>query len=152
MIKAGLLGAILGFIYVMGITLISPFCTLCIAPLLGIGVGYLAGYIDKPLKLEASLSSGGIAGGMTGFAALLGQMLAAVVNAILVTNWQELLNFVRDLGIVQVPTSVEYWQMTLTTNSFCSLLNLLLIAGLGIVGGLIWFQRQNKQALPAAPA
>lgn len=152
MIKAGLVGAVLGFIYVMGITFISPFCTLCIAPLLGVGVGYLASYLDKPLKLEASLSSGGIAGGMTGFAALLGQMLAAVVNAVLVTNWQELLNFVKNWGIIKFPTSAEYWQMTLTTNSFCSLLNLVLIAGLGIVGGLIWFQRQNKKVIPAVSA
>jgi hypothetical protein len=52
MIKAGLLGAIVGFIYVMSISLVSPFCTLCITPLLGVIVGYLAGQIVKPLNLE----------------------------------------------------------------------------------------------------
>jgi MFS family permease len=148
MIKAGLLGAIVGFIYVMSITLVSPFCTLCITPLLGVIVGYLAGQIDKPLKLESSLSRGGIAGGMTGCGALLGQMLAAVVNGILVTNWRELPNFVRELGLTQFPNTDEYWQTTLTANSFCSVLNLVLIAGLGIVGGLIWFQRQHRKTLP----
>ena len=149
MIKAGLLGAFIGFIYVMSITLVSPFCTVCITPLLGVSVGYLASRIDKPLKLETSLGSGGIAGGMTGCGALIGQMLAAVVNGILVTNWQELPNFVKDLGLTQFPNASEYWQTTLTANSFCSLLNLALIAGLGAVGGLIWFQRQNKKVLPS---
>ena len=149
MIKAGLLGAIVGFIYVTSITLISPFCTLCITPLLGVIVGYLAGQFDRPLKLESSLSRGGIAGGMTGCGALIGQMLAAVVNGILVTNWRELPNFVRDLGLTQFPNTDEYWQTTLTANSFCSVLNLMLIAGLGIVGGLIWFQRQHGKSLPS---
>lgn len=152
MIKAGLLGAIIGFIYVMSITLVSPFCTLCITPLLGISVGYIASRIDRPLKLEASLSSGGIAGGMTGCGALFGQMLAAIVNGILVTNWRELPNFIRELGLTQFPNSGEYWQTTLSANSFCGLLNLALIAGLGTVGGLIWFQRQHKKAMPTVSA
>lgn len=148
MIKAGLLGAMIGFIYVMSITLVSPFCTLCFTPLLGVSVGYLAGQFDKPLKLEASLSRGGIAGGMTGCGALIGQILAAVVNGILVTNWRELPNFVRELGLTQFPNSGEYWQTTLTANSFCGLLNLALIAGLGILGGLIWFRLQHRKTLP----
>jgi hypothetical protein len=152
MIKAGLLGAMLGFIYVMSLTLVSPFCTLCITPLLGLGIGYLASRFDKPLKLETSLSSGGIAGGMSGCGALVGQMLATVVNGILVTNWEELPAFIKDLGLTQFPNTNEYWQTTLTANSLCSVLNLAIIAGLGAVGGLIWFQRQNKKPLSTLSA
>lgn len=147
MLKAGLIGAIIGFIYITCITLISPFCTLCFTPLLGIGIGYLANRFDTPPNVEASLGRGAIAGAMTGFAALLGQMLAAVINAILVTNWTELPTIFKEWGFTQIPDTSEYWQTTLTANSFCSLLNLAIIAGLGAVGGLIWFQRQNKKAL-----
>jgi MFS family permease len=151
MIKAGLIGLVIGFIYVMSITLISPFCTVCITPLLGISVGYLANRFDKPLKFEASLGGGAIAGAMTGCAALLGQILAAVVNGILVTNWEELPGLFRDMGFTQFPDSSEYWQTTLTANSMCGLLNLVLVAGLGAVGGAIWFQRhQHKKGLSAA--
>lgn len=152
MIKAGLLGTVLGFIYVMGITLISPFCTLCITPLLGLGIGYLASQFDKPSKLEASLGRGIIAGAMTGLGTLLGQMLATLVNGILVTNWTELPTLFKQFGLTQIPDTGEYWQTTLTANSFCGLLNLAIIAGLGAVGGLIWFQRQNKKLLSAASA
>lgn len=145
MIKAGLLGLVIGFIYVMSITLISPFCTLCFTPLLGISVGYLANRFDHPLKFEASLGKGTIAGAMTGFGALLGQMLAAVVNGILVTNWEELPALFKEFGFTQFPNPDEYWQTTLMANSMCSLLNLALIAGLGAVGGAIWFQRQQHK-------
>jgi hypothetical protein len=146
MIRAGLIGAVAGFIYVMGLTLVSPFCTLCFTPLLGIGIGYLASRLDRPSQLETSLRAGGIAGGMTGLAALMGQMLATVVNGVLMTNWTDVPSLFKEVGFAQAPTSTEYWQTTLTANSFCSLLNLAIIAGLGALGGLIWFQRQNKKS------
>jgi hypothetical protein len=49
------------------------------------------------------------------------------------------------MGFGQIPDQSQYWQTTLTANSFCSLLNLGIIAGLGAVGGLIWFQQQSKK-------
>jgi hypothetical protein len=145
MLKAGLPGAVIGFIYVMAITLISPFCTLCFTPVLGISIGYLANRFDTPPRVEASLGSGAVAGLLTGLGALLGQMLAAVVYAILVTHWEELPALIKQMGFSQIPNQSQYWQTTITANSFCGLLNLVLIAGLGAVGGLIWFQRQNKK-------
>lgn len=154
MIKAGLLGAVVGFVYVMSLTLISPFCTLCITPLLGFGVGYLAGWFDTPEKSEASLYRGSVAGGITGFGVVVGQMLATVVNAILVTNWEQLPELAQSFGLSEfmMTDGDQYWQITLTTNSVCSLFNLLIIAGLGAIGGLIWFQRQDKRPLSTASA
>lgn len=148
MIKAGLIGAVLGFIFVMSLTLVSPFCTPCLTPLLGLGIGYLAGWFDRPPKLEASLSVGAVAGSISGVAALLGQMLATVVNGVLITNWKELPLFMSDLGLPQVLDTGQYWQTTLMANAFCSLINLVLMAGLGVIGGMIWFQRQNH-SLPS---
>jgi hypothetical protein len=144
-IKAGLIGAVIGFIYVMSLTLVSPFCTLCFTPLLGIGAGYLAGWFDTPTKSDSSLYRGGVAGGITGFGVIVGQMLATVVNGILVTNSEQLPNLMRELGLSQllITDSNQYWQATLTANSVCSIFNLFIIVGLGAVGGLIWFQRRN---------
>jgi hypothetical protein len=148
-IKAGLIGAVAGFIYVMSLTLLSPFCTLCFTPLLGIGVGYLAGRFDTPQKSETSLYRGGIAGGITGFAVMIGQMLATVVNGILVTNSEQLPNLLQEFGLSELilSDSNQYWQTTLTANSVCSVFNLFIIAGLGAVGGMIWFQRRSKALL-----
>ena len=146
MLKAGLIGAVAGFIYVMTLTLLSPFCTLCFTPLLGLAVGYLAGWFDSPQKSEISIYRGGIAGGITGLVVMIGQMLATLVNGILVTNSEELPNLLQEFGLSQLilTDSNQYWQATLTANSVCSVFNLFIIAGLGAVGGMIWFQRRNK--------
>jgi hypothetical protein len=152
-IKAGVIGAVFGFIFVMSLTLLSPFCTLCLTPLLGIGVGYLSGWFDAPTEAKRSLLRGGVAGGVSGIAAVAGQMLATVVNGILVTNSEELPNVLRDMGLSEflITDPNEYWQATLTVGTFCSAFNLLIIAGLGAVGGLIWFQRRQKHLLAAGP-
>lgn len=150
MIKAGLIGAAAGFIYIMSLTLLSPVCTVCLTPVLGLGVGYLAGWFDTPPSSDTSLVRGAVAGIITGFGVVIGQMLATVVNAILVTNSEQLPILMGELGLTQlmVTDSSQYWQATLTANSICSMFNLLLIAGLGAVGGLIWFQHRARAAVP----
>lgn len=152
MIKAGLIGAIAGFIYVMSLTMLSPFCSLCFTPLLGLGVGYLAGWFDTPQKSESSLFRGGLAGAITGFAVVIGQMLATVVNAVLVTNSEQLPLLLQEFGLSDfvITDTNQYWQATLTVNSICSVFNLLLISGLGAVGGMLWFRRRNRTAVSTA--
>lgn len=151
MIKAGLLGASLGFIYVMSLTLVSPFCTLCLTPLLGVGVGYLANVFDKPAKMEGCLSRGLVAGLIAGLAVVVGQLAATLVNGVLVTNFEDLPGLMRDFGLPQVllEDTGEYWQATLLLSSVCGVLNFLMIAGLGALGGLLWFRRQERQAAAA---
>ncbi len=152
MVKAGVIGATFGFIYIMSLTLLSPLCTLCFTPLLGFSVGYIAGWFDKPLRAEASVSRGIVAGVITGLGVVIGQMLATVVNGILVTNSDQLPRLIRELGLSQavITSSNEYWQTTLTLNSFCSVFNLALIIGLGALGSIAWFQRHNPRALSGA--
>lgn len=154
MIKAGLIGAVLSFILVMSLSLLSPFCTLCLTPLLGVAVGYLAGWFDTPSEPTRSLSRGGLAGGLAGVGALGGQMLATVVNGILITNSEELPAMLAELGLSQflITDTSEYWQATLTVSAFCSAFNLVIIAGLGALGGLIWFRRQHRDSLATASA
>jgi hypothetical protein len=149
MIKMGLIGAGVGFVYMMSLTLLHPFCTLCLVPFLGIGVGYGAGWFDHPLDTETSLGKGALAGGLTGFGAVLGQMLATVVSGILVTNSEQLPLAMRELGLSQFMFSNngEYWRTILILNSLCSLSNLALMVGLGAVGSLIWFQRHQRALL-----
>ncbi len=149
MIRAGLIGAGLSLIYVMGITLLSPFCTVCLTPLLGVGTGYLAGWFDKPLRAESSLMHGVIAGLMAGVGAIMGQMLAAFVNVVLVTHSEQLNIFLTEVGLTEfiVNDNAAYWQATMVLNSFCGVFNLALIVGLGAVGGMLWFQRHQNNSL-----
>jgi hypothetical protein len=136
----------------MSLSLLSPFCTLCFTPLLGLGVGYLAGWIDTPQKSQASLYRGAIAGAITGLATIIGQILATVVNAILVTNSEQLPTLLQEFGLSEfvIMDTNQYWQATMTVNSMCGVFNLFLISGLGAVGGMLWFQRRHRASLPAA--
>jgi hypothetical protein len=149
MIKAGLIGAFVAVIYVMGLTLISPFCTICLTPLLGFGVGYLASQFARPLRHETAITTAATAGVMTGVGAMIGQMLASMVNAVLVTNSEELPMLFKELGLTQLVMleSSEYWQTTIFMNSFCSILNLAIIVGLAVSGSLYWMQRHHKRTV-----
>jgi len=149
MIRTGLLGAGIGFIYVMSLTLLSPFCTFCITPFLGLGVGYMTGWFDKPPSVEMSLGRGGVAGGLTGFGVILGQMMATLVNGILVTRSEQLPELLREFGLSEfvITNSEQYWQATVTVNSFCGIFNLALIIGLGALGSMLWFQRKSARSL-----
>ena len=139
----------MAIIYVMSLTLVSPFCTVCLTPLLGIAVGYITAWVDKPLRAESGVVSGVVAGLLTGLGAIVGQMLAALVNATLVTNSEQLPELMQQLGFSQLATinSIEYWQTTLFINSFCGIFNLALIVGLGAAGSLLWFQQHNNNSL-----
>ena len=146
MVKAGAVGAVVGFIYVMGLTLLSPFCTFCFTPLLGIGVGYLAGKVDEPVNKEASLVRGSIAGAISGLSAVAGQMAATVVNGILVTRLEDLPAFINSFGFPPdlIVKPDQYWQGTLITGSLCGMLNLMIMVSLGAFGSMLWFQRQSR--------
>lgn len=150
MLKASLIGAIIGFILMMSLSLLSPLCTLCFTPLLGIGVGYLTGWFETPSKLKISLIRGSLAGSLTGIGVVIGQMLAAVINGILVTHLEQfpmLIHELRQISQLVIADARDYWKFILVINTFFSAFNLVIIAGLGAVGGLIWFERQGKKLL-----
>lgn len=151
MIKAGLLGAGVGIIYIMSLTLVSPFCTLCFTPWFGFGIGYLSSWFDKPLRSETCLINGTVAGGLTGVGVVIGQIMAAVVNAVLVTNSEALPMLMQEIGLSQLmfTDSAEYWQATMAINSFCGLFNFALVMGLAVMGSMFWFQRHHKNSLAA---
>ena len=154
MLKSGLIGAGVGFIYVMSLTLLSPLCTLCLVPFLGLGVGFLASWFDQPKTLETNLGRGVVAGGITGIGITGGQILATVVSGILVTNLNDLPATLGELDIFQsvIINPDQYWQTTLTVGVFCSMFNLALVTGLSALGSFLWYQRCRDGLLePVSP-
>lgn len=146
MLKVGFIGASVGFIYVTTFNLFSPFCTLCITPFLGVGVGYFTGWVDRPVKAQATVGRAVIAGGITSFAVLLGQIIATATNAIIVTNLENWSTTLQEFGFSPVAISnYDYWQATIITNTVCGLFNILLIVSLSVFGSLIWFRQHNHQ-------
>ena len=148
MLKAGLIGLGLGAVLGLGITLVSPLCTPCAALLVGVGVGFLACLWDRPADVGSCAALGAKAGAIAGVGGLLGQMLGMTANALLVgperamdvaTQW-------FDLPAVQLDASA-YWVSQIALNCMCGLTNVALVAGLGALGGLLWYQAVGKNAV-----
>ncbi|MEM7343236.1 MAG: hypothetical protein AAF485_03265, partial [Chloroflexota bacterium] len=157
MIKSGLIGAAAGFVYVSTLTLVSFLCTLCFTPLLGLAVGWLAAHFDRPQESGVSATKGFMAGGITGAGVVIGQMMASVINATLITNSEQWPRLMEELPIIMeqlgsaefaMLNAEQYWQTTLTLNAVFSFVNLFIIAGLGAIGGIIWFQRKQRSETP----
>ena len=147
MLKSGLIAGGVTFVLALGFTLLSPLCVPCLAFFLGLGAGYLAGVFEKPLDNGSSAKSGAVAGAIGGVGAIIGQMGGALLNAVIVGP-EKAAKLVEQLGI-PVATSNDfgaaYWVGIIGSGCCFGLLDVALMAGLGALGGLLWWQISGKQ-------
>ena len=147
MLKSGLIAGGVTFVLALGFTLLSPLCVPCLAFFLGLGAGYLAGVFEKPLDNGSSAKSGAVAGAIGGVGAIIGQMGGALLNAVIVGP-EKAVKLVEQLGI-PVATSNDfgaaYWVGIIGSGCCFGLLDVALMAGLGALGGLLWWQISGKQ-------
>ncbi len=155
MLKAGLIvGAVM---LVLGITFgfLFPLCVACLAIFAGVGAGYLAGVFDKPADQGSAAKSGASAGAIGGAGALIGQVIGGVASAA-IQGPQAGAEIMRQLGVpVDTPTAGAgtagfYIGAFLSTCCF-GLVSLALMAGLGALGGFIWY-RMTAPKPPTLPA
>ena len=148
MLKAGLIGAGVGFVLAIIASLITPFCNPCVALLLGLGVGALAAMWERPATSGASAGEGAKAGAIAAVGGMVGQMIGAVINGLIVGPGG-VAEIYRQFDI-QVPMTPQYyWVANLGSNCLCAVVNVALGAGLGAIGGLLWYQISGKNQPPA---
>ena len=149
MLKAGLIGAGVSFVLAIVAALITPFCNPCLALLLGLGVGVLAGVWERPTTSGAGAAEGAKAGAIAAVGGLVGQMAGAVINGFIVgpDGAAELL---RRFDLPLQITEQNYWLSNLGGNCLCGLFNVALGAGLGALGGILWYQVGGKNQPPAS--
>lgn len=147
MLIAGIIFAGLALFLAVGATVLSPFCTPCVALFLGAGAGFTAGVIDKPTSDQA-LKKGAMAGAMGGLGAVLGQMIGAGVNAVIMGPG----GAAELTGVApSQEQAMGYW-LGLVGGAICfSALDLILMAALGAVGCLLW-QKLMGNNQPTAPS
>ena len=145
MLKSGLILGVVALLLAIGAALLSPLCVPCLTLLLGLGAGYLAGAFDKPSEKRGSTKSGAIAGAIGGAGALIGQAVGAVINSQLVGPGGAI-QLIRQLGI-QLPSGTTpadiatgYWGGVIGSTCCLGLFDVALMAGLGALGGLLWWQ------------
>ena len=129
----------------IGATLISPLCAPCVALFIGLGAGYLAGVLDKPLQPGDSAKSGAGAGAIAGVGALIGGMMGGVGN-MLIVGPAKTAALLRQLGLPADSSGASYYLGALGGPCCIGLVNVVLMAGLGALGGLLWYQISGKQA------
>ena len=151
MLKAGLIGAAVSFVLAIGAALITPFCNPCLALLLGLGVGVLAGVWERPTTSGAGAGEGAKAGAIASVGGLIGQMAGAVINGFTVGP-EAVAELMDRFDVPLQITEQNYWLSNLGGNCLCGLFNVLLGAGLGALGGILWYQLAGKNQPPAGPA
>jgi len=132
-------GLIVGFIMLVMVAIsaasLSPFCALCVPVISGLLAGYLMGVFDKPTKADA-LKRGAGAGAIAGAIAIVGSLIAGVINAMVLQNPQyQIVNNALDLPSTD-PAMV--WVVQIGINLCLGVVNIVLNAGLGAGGAAIW--------------
>jgi hypothetical protein len=154
MLKSGLiiggvmlvLGGIFGFLF--------PLCVPCIALFAGAGAGYLAGMFDKTLSQGASAKSGAGAGAVGGAGALIGHVVGGMATA-LIFGPESSAELMRQFGF-DVPASAAsggpaFYATAFGTSCCFGLFEVALMAGLGALGGLLWYQMTGKNMAGGTP-
>ena len=138
-----------------GLAFLFPLCVPCLALLAGAGAGYLAGVWDRPGENGRAIQRGAGAGAIGGVGALLGHVAGGLASAAFVGP-QGALDFARelglDLGVGAADPAVYYASATAAACCF-GLVEVALMAGLGALGGLLYWQMagKNQSGGTAAP-
>ncbi len=152
MLKSGLIFAGIALLLAVGSTVvISPLCVSCLAFFLGLGAGYVACVFDKPIENNAAVKAGALAGLISGVGNFVGQAIGTAINAVIVGP-EGAAAFMRQLGME--PGAMEgvvagYWGGLIGSVCCGGAVVLLLAAGLGALGGILWWQMTGKNSIPS---
>lgn len=140
------IGGIVAFLF--------PLCVPCLALLAGAGAGYLAGVWERPGDNNRAIQRGAGAGAIGGAGALLGHLAGGIAAAVFVGP-EGALDFARQLGLDMgsgaTQPAIYYASATATACCF-GVVEVALMAGLGALGGLLYWQMTGKnQAGGATP-
>jgi hypothetical protein len=153
--KAGLIvGGVMLILGTICAVIVPILCVPCVALFAGIGAGYLAGQFDRPPTSGAAAQKGAGAGAIGGIGAVLAHMAGGIFNGFVIGP-EGSVQFLRDLGI-EVGSSaadpVGFWTGTLGMACCLGIFEVALMAGVGALGGFLWYQMTGSKGAPATPA
>lgn len=159
MYRSGLiLGGITLLISAVVTAAISPICTPCFVIFLGVGAGYVTGLFNKPPSNGIASKAGAISGALAGIGALLGLSIGSAINGFVVGPERALQfsqPFMQQLGLPTMNAAqyaTTYWFAIVGWALFCGIADIVLMAGTGALGGLLWWQTTGKSATPPTAA
>lgn len=146
MTRAGLIGAGVIFVLALGLSFVSGLIVPCCAIIVGLGAGYLAGMWERPSESGLATRRGAFAGAIAGVGAIIGQPLGALANAALLGP-EASAAMVEQLGLDVGGAAVDpvmFYASAFGSGCCFGLFSLVLMAGLGALGGIIWWQTTGK--------
>lgn len=151
MLKSGVIFAFVALFLGLGLTLISPICIPCLAIFLGLAAGYVANVFDKPTLQNKAVKAGALAGVLSGLGSLVGQIIGQGINMALVGPGG-MSEIYRQLGI-QVSGDMEtiYYAGQIGLGCCVGIIALGIMAGLGALGGVLWWSVAGQKAAAAQP-
>ena len=151
MVKSGLIGAAAGFLLaIVGAVVFPLACNPCAALLVGLAAGAMTGVFAKPLTGGSSAGEGAKAGAIATVGSLVGQMAGVLINGLFVGP-EGAAELYRQFDIDLPIDSNIYWLSNVGGNCLCALVNIALGAGLGALGGLLWYQLSAKNQSTTGP-
>jgi hypothetical protein len=146
-VKSGVIIAAVMLVLSCGTVLLTPLCVPCIALLAGVGAGYLAGVFDKPGASGLAAQAGAGAGAIGGVGALLGHLIGGVTNSFIVGP-EGAAQFLEQLGVtgVDLGDPTTYYISQIGGACCFGLVEVALMAGVGALGGMLWYQITGKNA------
>ena len=151
MLKSGLITGAIAIFLAAGFSLISPICVPCIALLLGAGAGYLNGVFDRPSAQNSALKAGAGSGAIGGGGALVGHLIGGALNAVVVGP-ESVRQMLEQFGLSASDDPVVYYGGVFGGACCLGLFEIVLMAGLGALGGLLWWQMTGKNMAGGAPS
>jgi len=147
MLKSGLIFGLIALLFGIGLSLLSPLCVPCLTIFLGLAAGYVANVFDKPAQ-GAAVKNGALAGLIGGAGAMIGQAIGGGLN-ILIAGPEQTAEIMRQFGM---PTGGDqfaagYWVGRIGSVCCTGVFDIILMAGLGALGGLLWWQFSGKNTV-----
>jgi hypothetical protein len=148
MLKSGLI--IGGSMLVVSVILafLFPLCIPCLALFAGAGAGYLAGSFDRPGNNSLAVQRGAAAGAIGGLGALFGHLIGGLAAAVFIGP-EAATDLARQFGIdpgaSAATNPAAYYGGALLTGCCFGLFEVALMAGLGALGGVLWWQMTGSK-------
>jgi hypothetical protein len=144
MAKSSMIMAPITLILMIITALLNYVCCVCsplAAAILGLIAGALCVYFEKPTDAEKSAVRGAVAGMIAGAAALVGETIGGTIIMLVAGSGKTPVACLPGFcNLASAPTSQTSWILSSFFSScFCGLVLFAIMAGLGALGGRLWF-------------
>jgi len=153
MIKSGIIVGAIAFVYLFVTSIAMGLCTPFEAIILGLLAGALAVIFDKPQVANKAVLSGGVAGLIAGILGVVGNVIGTLIKTYVIFTPEtvnSLAGQITGMGSSAFNSTSSTFS-TIFSLGCCTILDLVLLAGLGALGGFLWFQFRMKNNAPPPP-